>query len=298
MRGIILAGGRGTRLHPATLAVSKQLLPVYDKPMIYYPLSTLMLAGIREFLVITTPEDAPLFQRLLGDGSRWGISLRFAVQPEPGGIAQAFLIGADFIDDGPIALILGDNIFHGYGLETHLAHAVGLARQGGVVFAHRVAHPERYGVITFDAAGQPVSIVEKPREPESDWVVTGLYFYDPSVVEVALALKPSWRGELEITDINNAYLDRGRLNVIRLERGHAWLDMGTPESLIDAANFVRTLEQRQGQRIACPEEIAFRKGYIDAGQLRALAEPMKETAYGRHLLELAGATRSLRAAGS
>ncbi len=292
MKGIILAGGRGTRLHPATMAISKQLLPVYDKPMIYYPLSTLMLAGIREFLVITTPGDKPLFRRLLGDGSQWGISLRIAVQPEPGGIAQAFLIGADFIGDGPVALILGDNIFHGYGMEMHLARAVGLARRGGVIFAHRVVDPERYGVITFDATGQPVSIAEKPRKPESDWVVTGLYFYDSAVVELASALKPSWRGELEITDINNAYLERGNLEVIRLGHGHAWLDMGTPESLIDAANFVRTLEQRQGQRIACPEEIAFRRGYISAGQLRALAGTMKNTAYGRHLLELAGACRS------
>ncbi len=287
MRGIILAGGRGTRLHPATLAVSKQLLPVYDKPMIYYPLSTLMLAGIREFLVITTPEDAPLFRRLLGDGSRWGISLRFAVQPDPGGIAEAFLIGADFIGDEPVALILGDNIFHGQGLEVRLADAASAARDGGVIFTHRVSRPQRYGVIAFDMAGRPVTIEEKPLRPISDWVVTGLYFYDSGVVEIASGLRPSARGELEITDINNAYLARGALEVIRLGRGYAWLDMGTPESLIDAANFVRTLEQRQGQRIACPEEIAFRRGYITAEQLRKLAAPMKRTAYGRHLLELA-----------
>jgi len=286
MKGIILAGGHGTRLHPATLAVSKQLLPVYDKPMIYYPLSTLMLAGIREFLIITTPRDEPLFRRLLGDGGQWGISLDIAVQPEPGGIAQAFLIGAEFIGGEPVALILGDNIFHGHGLEAHLAHAVARARNGGVIFAHRVVHPQRYGVIAFDAEGRPAGIVEKPARPASNWVVTGLYFYEPGVVEVASRLRPSARGELEITDVNNVYLSRGELEVIRLGRGHAWLDMGTPESLIDAANFVRTLEQRQGQRIACPEEIAFRRGYITAEDLRRLAEPMKGTAYGRHLLEL------------
>ncbi len=287
MKGIILAGGRGTRLHPATLAISKQLLPVYDKPMIYYPLSILMLAGIRDFLVITTPEDAPLFRRLLGDGSRWGISLRLGVQPEPGGIAEAFLIGADFIGNEPVALILGDNIFHGYGLESHLAHAVAAARKGGVIFAHQVTDPQRYGVITFDGTGRPVTIEEKPFRPTSDWVVTGLYFYDPSVVGIASGLRPSGRGELEITDINNAYLSRGALEVIRLGRGHAWLDMGTPESLIDAANFVRTLEQRQGQRIACPEEIAFRRGYITADELHGLAEAMGDTAYSRYLLGVA-----------
>ncbi len=286
MKGIILAGGRGTRLHPATLAVSKQLLPVYDKPMIYYPLSTLMLAGIREFLVITTPEDVPLFRRLLGDGSRWGISLRFAVQPTPGGIAEAFLVGADFIGNEPVALILGDNIFHGQGLEMRLADAVSAAHDGGVIFAHRVSRPKRYGVISFDGGGRPVAIEEKPLRPTSDWVVTGLYFYDSGVVEIASGLRPSARGELEITDVNNAYLAKGALKVIRLGRGYAWLDMGTPESLIDAANFVRTLERRQGQRIACPEEIAFRRGYISAEQLRRLAVPMKRTAYGRYLLEL------------
>ncbi len=286
MKGIILAGGRGTRLRPATLAMSKQLLPVYDKPMIYYPLSTLMLAGIREILIITTPEDGPLFRRLLGDGGRWGISLQYAPQPEPRGIAEAFLIGADFIGTEPVALILGDNIFHGHGLEAHLARAAKKAWKGGVIFAHQVTDPQRYGVLVFDAAGHPVAVEEKPRHPKSDWAVTGLYFYDAGVVEVASALKPSARGELEITDINNAYLARGALEVIRLGRGHAWLDMGTPESLIDAANFVRTLEQRQGQRIACPEEIAFRNGHITAEDLRRLAAPLKCSGYGRHLLGL------------
>ncbi len=289
MKGIILAGGRGTRLHPATLAVSKQLLPVYDKPMIYYPLSTLLLADIQEFLIITTPEDAPLFRRLLGDGSRWGISLRYAEQREPRGIAEAFLIGADFIGDQPVALILGDNIFHGHGLEEQLARAAERVRSGGVIFAHQVTDPQRYGVLVPDADGRPAAIEEKPRHPKSDWVVTGLYFYDSSVVEMASVLRPSARGELEITDINNAYLAQGALDVVRLGRGHAWLDMGTPESLIDAANFVRTIEQRQGQRIACPEEIVYRKGYITAEQLRRLAEPLRGTAYGRHLLSIAEA---------
>ena len=284
-KGIVLAGGSGTRLHPLTLSVSKQLMPVYDKPMIYYPLSTLMLAGIRDILIITTPEDAGAFRRLLGDGSQWGIALSYAVQPRPEGLAQAFLIGEAFMGGEPVALVLGDNIFFGHDLSVQLRHAAA-ATSGATVFAYAVNDPQRYGVVSFDAAGRAVDIQEKPERPASRYAVTGLYFYDAQVVEIARQLKPSPRGELEITDINRRYLEAGQLEVQTLGRGMAWLDTGTPDALLEAASFIATLERRQGLKVACPEEIAYRAGYIDAQQLRELAVPVSKNGYGEYLLRL------------
>lgn len=290
MKGIILAGGSGTRLHPMTMVTSKQLLPVYDKPMVYYPLSVLMLAGIREIVLISTPEDLPQFQRLLGDGARWGLSLGYAVQPRPEGLAQALIIGADFIGDGPSAMVLGDNIFYGGGL-THVLATARARRTGATVFGYHVADPERYGVVEFDAAMRAISIEEKPARPRSNWAVTGLYFYDKQVIDIARTLKPSPRGELEITDINRRYLEMGQLHVEKLGRGYAWLDTGTPDSLADATNFVRALEQRQSLKVCCPEEIAFVQGFIDRDQLRALGLALQKSTYGRYLLAIAdGAT--------